>query len=133
MCKVEICTGLLDVLDVAYMCSGNSDHQFLQQWHYNASTLHGISDMICSVCSELMHITFSLRGNKVAVLDDSLFPEHHTIRHKQCEMLLPGDTAGHPVRCSVCTTYRTLFLTMQTRHMANCPRSSSVNYRQAIL
>ena len=30
---------VLDVLDVAYVCSGNSDHQFLQQWHYNASTL----------------------------------------------------------------------------------------------
>ena len=39
-----------------------------------------------------MHITFSLI-NKVAVLDDSLFPEHPTIRHKQCEMLLPGDAA----------------------------------------
>ncbi|KAL5502740.1 hypothetical protein EMCRGX_G009561 [Ephydatia muelleri] len=75
MCKV------LDVLDVAYVCSGNSDHQSLQQWHYNASTLHGLS------------------GNKVAVmvlLDDSLFPEHPTIRRKQCEMLLPGDAAGHP-------------------------------------
>ena len=32
---------VLDVLDVAYVCSGNSDHQFLQQWQYNASTLHG--------------------------------------------------------------------------------------------
>eukprot|EP00731_Ephydatia_muelleri_P024487 Em0016g758a len=71
---------VLDVLDVAYVCSGNSDHQFLQQWHCNASTLHGLS------------------GNKVAVLDDSLFPEHPTIRHKQCEMLLPGDAAGHPCK-----------------------------------
>ena len=33
---------VLDVLDVAYVCSGNSEHQFLQQWHYNASTLHGL-------------------------------------------------------------------------------------------
>ena len=65
----------------------NSDHQFLQQWHYNASTLHGLSGKFCSVCSELMHITFSLIGNKVAVLDDSLFPEHPTIRHKQCEIV----------------------------------------------
>ena len=124
---------VLDVLDVAYVCSGNSDHQFLQQWHYNASTLHGLSGKFCSVCSELMHITFSLIGNKVAVLDDSLFPEHPTVRHKQCEMLLPGDAAGHPVRCSVCATYRTSLLTMQTRRMANRPGSSSVNYRQAIL
>ena len=54
-----------------------------------------------------MHITFSLIGNKVAVLDDSLFPEHPTIRHKQCEMLLPGDAA------SVFATYRTSLLTMQ--------------------
>ena len=130
MCKV------LDVLDVAYVCSGNSDHQYLQQWHYNASTLHGLSGKFCSVCSELMHITFSLICNKVAVLvllDDSLFPEHPTIRRKQCEMLLPGDAAGHPVRCSVCTTYMTSLLTMQTSHMANRPGSSSVNYRQAIL
>ena len=99
---------VLDVLDVAYVCSGNSDHQFLQQWHYNASTLHGLSGKFCSVCSELMHITFL--GIKVAVLDDSLFPEHPTIRHKQCEMLQPGDAAGHPVRCSVCATYRTSLL-----------------------
>ena len=94
------------------------------------STLHGLSGKFCSVCSELMHITFSLIGNKVAVLDDSLFLE---LRHKQCEMMLPGDAAGHPVRCSVCATYRTSLLTMQTHRMANCPGSSSVNYRQAIL
>eukprot|EP00731_Ephydatia_muelleri_P006933 Em0003g1181a len=62
---------------------------------------------IASKDPSLVLCKFQFQGNKVAVLDDSLFPEHPTIRHKQCEMLLPGDAA------SVFATYRTSLLTMQ--------------------
>ena len=43
-----------DVLNGSYLCSGNPDHLLVQQWHYNASTLHGLSDKHCFVCSELI-------------------------------------------------------------------------------
>ncbi|KAL5469038.1 hypothetical protein EMCRGX_G030227 [Ephydatia muelleri] len=101
---------VLDKLDGAYLCGGNPDRHLLQQWHYNASTLHGLS-------------------GKSAVLDDSLFLDFPTIRHKQCEMLLQGDIAGHPVRCSVCSSYRRSTLLPQTRCMANHAESNRVNYR----
>ena len=38
---------VLDVLDGSYLCSGNPDHLLVQQWHYNASTLHGLSGKHC--------------------------------------------------------------------------------------
>ena len=106
---------------------GNPDHHLLQQWHYNASTLHGLSGKYCVLyvlSSHCVHL-----GNRSAVLDDSLFPGFPTIRHKQCEMLLQGDIAGHPVRCSVCSSYRRSTLLTQTRCMANHAESTRVNYR----
>ena len=118
---------VLDKLDGAYLCGGNPDRHLLQQWHYNASTLHGLSGKYCVLyvlSSHCVHL-----GNRSAVLDDSLFLDFPTIRHKQCEMLLQGDIAGHPVRCSVCSSYRRSTLLPQTRCMANHAESNRVNYR----
>ena len=82
-----------------------------------------LSIILYVLSSHFVHL-----GNKLAVLDDSLFPDFLTICHKQCEMLLSGNAVGHPVRCSVCSSYRSTLLT-QTRCMTNGAESNHVNYR----
>ena len=74
----------------------------------------------------IMEFFFLFVGNKVGCLDDSIAFTSPTIRHKQCQILLP--TGHQRSRCTTCSTYRCTLMAQNsglhyTKHM------SHINYR----
>eukprot|EP00731_Ephydatia_muelleri_P009301 Em0004g1639a len=102
---------ILEVLDTTTVCMGNPDQDLVHQWHRNASSLHSFS------------------GNKVGCLDDSIAFTSPTIRHKQCQILLPTDHQRS--RCTTCSTYRCTLMAQNSvqNGLHYAKHMSHINYR----
>ena len=135
--SVTVVVKLIETLDSAKFCIGNSDAKFLEFWQRRGSTLHGIiskqlfnTQWVINFATLLSIIVYILDPGSGHLESKSGCTSIH---HNECQYLLPA-TKQHE-RCTECSRLRKT-LTSQVHRFtkANCDEasaSSHVNYRYA--